>query len=148
MSAALHGGCACGAIRYVLHDPYDTGWCHCRLCQKTSGAPAIAFTTARRDGFAWTSGEDHLRAFASSTFGRRQFCDQCGSLLTIQVDFQPDEIDVACASLDDPAAAAPTFHIFCKDALGWAPIDDGLPRYDRFRPDTRGLQPGQTDPEA
>jgi len=148
MIEPLHGGCACGAVRYTLSAPFDTGWCHCRICQKTSGAPAIAFTTARRENFAWTAGEDTLRVFNSSDFGRRCFCGLCGSLLTIEVDFQPDEIDIACASLDDPEAAPPTFHIFCKDAPSWAPIDDGLSRYDQFRPDTRGLEPGQTSAET
>jgi len=147
VSARLEGGCACGTVRYALSDPYDTGWCHCRICQKTSGAPAIAFTTARRDKFAWTAGEDQLQTYASSGFGHRRFCGRCGSLLAIEVAFQPDEIDVACASLDDPEAAPPAFHIFCKDAIGWAPIDDALPRFDEFRPNTRGLMPGQTSVE-
>ena len=148
MSRRLEGGRACGAVRYALSEPYDTGWCHCRVCQKTSGAPAIAFTTARAETFAWTSGADRLRVYESSKFGRRRFCGTCGSLLTIEVDFQPGEIDVACATLDRPEAVPPSFHIFCKDAIRWAPIDDGLPRFDRFRPDTRGLKPGQTDPDA
>lgn len=147
MTVQLEGGCACGIVHYRLSDPYDTGWCHCRVCQKTSGAPAVAFTTARTDNFAWTSGADRLLVYQSSTFGRRRFCGTCGSLLTIEVDFQPGEIDVACTSLDHPETVAPSFHIFCKDAIAWATIDDGLPCFDRFRPHTRGLRPGQTDPD-
>lgn len=144
MNERIEGGCACGAVRYALSEPYDTGWCHCRICQKTSGAPAIAFTTAGRARFAWIAGEGELRSYTSSGYGHRRFCGRCGSLLAIEVGFQPDEIDIACASLDDPDAVPPGFHIFCKEAVAWAPIDDGLPRYDQFRPNTRGLEPGQT----
>jgi hypothetical protein len=75
----------------------------------------------------------------STSFGERRFCDTCGSLLTIRVDFQPESIDIAAATLDAPDMVPPAFHIFCKDALSRAPIDDGLPRFEEFRPETRGL---------
>jgi hypothetical protein len=65
--------------------------------------------------------------------------EACGSLLTIRVDFQPDTIDIAAATLDQPEGVAPGFHIFCGDAIPWALLDDGLPRHEKFRPDTRGL---------
>lgn len=144
MSARLGGGCACGAVRYSLSDPYDTGWCHCRVCQRTSGAPAIAFTTARREDFRWETGEP--RIYRTTAFGQRRFCGACGTTLTIEIDFQPDDIDVAVATLNDPDTLRPGFHIFCAEAVAWAPIDDGLPRHDKFRPDTRGLPPGVTEP--
>jgi hypothetical protein len=144
----VKGGCACGAVRYRLgEEPYDTGWCHCRLCQRTSGAPAIVFTTVKADALAIEQGEDRLATYRSTSFGRRQFCRDCGTLLTISVDFQPDEIDIAAATLDDPEAVTPGFHIFTKEAIAWAPIDDGLPRHERFRPETRGLSAGQTYPD-
>lgn len=147
MSGNLEGGCACGAVRYRLASaPYDAGWCHCRLCQRTSGAPAVAFATVRRDDYVVTAETGAVGEYASTHFGRRGFCTRCGTLLTIAIDFQLDEIDVAAATLDDPDAVTPAFHIFCEEAIGWAPIDDGLPRHDRFRPDTRGLEAGQTYP--
>jgi hypothetical protein len=142
------GGCACGAVRYRIEgELFDTGWCHCRLCQRSSGAPAIAFSSARIADFDIEAVADRLRAWRSTSFGERQFCAVCGSLLTIRVDFQPETIDIAAATLDQPEIVRPEFHIFCKDALVWAPVDDGLPRYEAFRPETRGLAPGQTMPE-
>ena len=134
------GGCACGAVRYRIDgNLFDTGWCHCRLCQKSFGAPAIAFSSAKIEDFAIEAGADRLRTWRSTSFGERQFCDTCGSLLTIRVDFQPETIDIAAATLDAPDMVAPAFHIFCKDSLSWASIDDGLPRFEEFRPGTRGL---------
>jgi hypothetical protein len=138
MTDLLTGGCACGAIRYQLREPpFDTGWCHCRLCQRTSGAPAIVFTTVGREAFSVTQGEP--ATWRSSAFGERGFCAQCGCLLTMRIDFQSDTIDVSAATLDRPDAVTPGFHIFCADALRWALPDDGLPRYAQFRPETRGL---------
>jgi hypothetical protein len=142
MTDILTGGCACAAIRYELRaTPYDTGWCHCRLCQRSSGAPALVFTTIAIADFAVTRGGPAV--WKSSSFGERGFCAACGTLLTIRIDFQPDTIDITAASLDEPERVAPGFHIFSGDAIRWAVLDDGLPRHEKFRPDTRGLAPGQ-----
>lgn len=141
------GGCACEGVRYrVIGELYDVGWCHCRICQRSSGAPALVFATATRADFIVEAGEDLLAERRTTEFGRRRHCARCGTLLTIEVDFQPDEIDIAAATLDGPEAVRPGFHIFCDDAISWGAIDDGLPRYAQFRPDTRGLAPGRTEP--
>ncbi len=138
MTDILNGGCACGAVRYELRTlPYDTGWCHCRRCQRSSGAPAVVFTTIGLAAFSIRRGAPVT--WRSSDFGERSFCGACGSPLTIRVDFQPDTIDIAAATLDQPEGVAPGFHIFCGDAIPWALLDDGLPRHEKFRPDTRGL---------
>ena len=40
------GGCLCGEIRYrVTEPPLDTNFCHCRMCQKFSGAPVTVGST-------------------------------------------------------------------------------------------------------
>ncbi|HET9621551.1 MAG TPA: GFA family protein [Kofleriaceae bacterium] len=145
MTTPLTGGCACGRVRYELHEtPFDTGWCHCRLCQRSAGAPALVFTTVHVASFRITHGAPSI--WRSTPFGERGFCATCGALLTIRIDFQPETIDVSAATLDQPAAVTPGFHVFCRDAVPWAKIDDGLPRFDQFRPDTRGLAPGQIQP--
>jgi hypothetical protein len=142
MTDLLTGGCACGAVRYELRaTPFDTGWCHCRICRRSSGAPAVVFTTIGAADFSITQGAPAI--WRSSSFGERGFCAACGSLLTIRLDFQPDTLDITAATLDRPEAVAPSFHLFCRDAIRWALFDDGLPRHDQFRPDTRGLEPGK-----
>ncbi len=37
----------------------------------------------------------------------------------MQVDHQPDTIDFTVATLDDPDAAPPGFHIFHGSRIGW-----------------------------
>lgn len=93
---ALDGGCACGAVRYRLDErPYDTGWCHCSVCRHVSGSGGLVFTTVHRDRYRIVQGEAHVGSFASTSFGTRTFCSLCGSPLTIHVNHQPDEIDIA-----------------------------------------------------
>ena len=141
MAKAIQGGCACGGVRYELASPpYDSGWCHCRTCQRVSGAPAMVFSTVPAGDFAFVEGEDLVEDFVSSSFGRRRFCGRCGTPLTIQVDHQPETIDFPIATLDAPDALPPGFHIFRASRIAWFETADDLPRHDRFRPDTRGLK--------
>ena len=136
----MQGGCSCGTVRYRLEsEPFDTGWCHCRACQRVSGAPALVFTTVPAQDFVVETGQDAIGTTRPTDFGVRQFCTRCGTPLTIAVDFQPDTIDVAAATLDEPDQVTPGFHIFYASRIAWAEAGDALPRHERFRPGTRGL---------
>ncbi len=142
MAAERTGGCMCGAVRYRLaSEPFDTGWCHCRLCQLASGSPGLAFATVPRADYVVEQGADRIGSFASTSFGSRQFCTRCGTPLTMIVNHQPDTLDFTVPTLDEPADVAPGFHIFHGEAIGWAETADALPRFAGFRPDTAGLVP-------
>jgi hypothetical protein len=141
METMKQGGCACGAVRYQLgSEPFDAGWCHCRICQLVSGAPAMAFATVPVEDMAFIAGADAIGTVRLTPFGRRRFCTKCGTPLAIQVDYQPGTIDFPVATLDDPDAVAPGFHIFRASKVAWFETADALPRHARFRPDTRGLE--------
>ncbi|HEV2866659.1 MAG TPA: GFA family protein [Allosphingosinicella sp.] len=140
MSVTMTGGCACGAVRYRLEsEPFDAGWCHCRICQLVSGAPAMAFASVPSGDYRLTQGEAKVKRFESTSFGFRRFCENCGTPLTMQVDHQPETVDFTIATLDDPEPVEPGFHIFRSSRIAWFETADDLPRHDRFRPDTRGL---------
>jgi len=144
MSEDWTGGCACGAVRYRLaSDPFDAGWCHCRTCQLNSGSPAMAFASVPVDDFRFTRGEALVGRFESSDFGHRLFCTRCGTPFLMRVNHQPETVDFSIATLDRPERVLPEFHIFYGSHIPWAPAADALPRHQRFRPDTRGLTPGE-----
>ncbi len=86
-----------------------------------------------------TSGADTIREVQSSSFGQRFFCGNCGTPLYVTVDHQPDTLDFSAVTLDDPEAVPPEYHIFWSSKIGWFNPDDDLPRHERFRPDTKGL---------
>lgn len=141
MWEVLSGGCMCGAVRYALKsEPFDCGWCHCRTCQLTSGAPAMVFASVPAGDFLWTEGSNEVRSVASSGFGHRAFCGKCGTPFLMEVDHQPETVDFSVATLDRPEAIAPGFHIFWGSKVAWFDPADDLPRHDKFRPDTRGLE--------
>ena len=145
MSPSFTGGCACGAVRYALKsEPFDGGWCHCRTCQLNSGAPAMVFASVPAGDLVWTQGADKVRSFPSSSFGRREFCGECGTPFLMKVDHQPETVDFSVATLDEPDRVAPAFHIFWESRIAWFEPKDTLPRHEKFRPETRGLE--GTDP--
>ena len=69
----LTGGCQCGAIRFAVKAaPVRVSICHCRMCQKASGAPFASFADIEHADFAWTKGKP--AAFRSSSIAERDFC--------------------------------------------------------------------------
>lgn len=133
MFEPLEGGCLCGAVRYrITKAPLDSGYCHCRMCQKTSGAPVQASAEIPVEGFAFIKGE--VTTYRSSARASRQFCPTCGSQLTFRVDADPTFVSVNTPTLDDPAALPPRRHIWCESRIAWFDTADGLPRHDREGP--------------
>ena len=105
----------------------------------------MVLTTIPLKDFQITQGSELVGNFASTSFGTRTFCRACGSPLTIHVRHQPNEIDVAVGTLDNPDGVKPTFHLYVSEAPGWVVQEDGLSRYAALRPDTRGLRTGQVE---
>lgn len=127
----LQGGCLCGDVRFQIKaPPIQSGYCHCRMCQRNSGAPAVAWFSVLVHDFAYVAGRP--AAFRSSAHGQREFCPRCGSYLVFRDD--TPEIGVNTASLDDPGAVPPTFHIYWESHIDWFDTADTLPRYEKGLP--------------
>jgi hypothetical protein len=122
------GGCLCGAVRFRTGgSPSYVNFCHCRMCQKASGAPMMAWATYERAKVEF-DGEPKLRR--SSPTVERGFCGECGSTLIWQ---RPNAatLDLAVAAFDDPNALAPSEHIWTESRARWLTLTDHLPRYRR-----------------
>jgi hypothetical protein len=68
-------------------------------------------------------------AYNSSAEAIRCFCGRCGTPLTWQAIDNPRLIDVAIATLDDPAAVEPSMHIWTESRIAWFETADHLPRH-------------------
>lgn len=133
--AERSGGCLCGMVRYrVTGPPRSVGYCHCRMCQKSTGAPATSWATFKAAAFAFSSGSP--RELRPSPGARRGFCGACGSPLTFRFEHAGTQwIDVTVASLDDPASLPPQYHIWTGSRIAWFDIADSLPRHAEAGPD-------------
>ena len=122
------GGCLCGAVRYrASAEPIVVTHCHCRMCQKQSGAAFVTWAAFPTKSFAFTQGTPVTHR--SSAKAERTFCAACGGTLTFRHDESSHQVDVAAGSLDDPGAIAPIDHIWTSSQVGWARLADRLPRH-------------------
>jgi hypothetical protein len=127
----ITGGCHCGAVRYAIGAVHASMVCHCRTCQRVTGAPVVAWLSVRADDYHVTRGEP--ASYASSPGIARTFCAACGSQLTYAS--ATEEIDVTVATLDDPGAFPPTHHSWLSHNIPWIKFGDGLPHFSKSRSD-------------
>jgi hypothetical protein len=121
------GGCLCGAVRYEAEAYLAKAYfCHCRMCQKSSGAPA-EIAVPVKPGTLVFSGEEPTY-YRSSPFGRRGFCRLCGSRLVWMSPDRPEWTNLSVGCLDHPEDAVPSEHCCIESQLPWYRFDDGLPR--------------------
>jgi hypothetical protein len=124
------GGCLCGKVRYEAQVFLKSGYyCHCRICQKSSGQPAEIAVQIKAGTLVFTKSEP--KYYVSSEHGKRGFCDVCGARLLWQaLDPQNDWMtNVTVGSLDNSAEAEPSLHIFVDTKLPWYKSDEQLPKF-------------------
>ncbi|OZG70819.1 hypothetical protein BTA51_23545 [Hahella sp. CCB-MM4] len=130
----VNGGCLCGAVRYRIEgELVDAGYCHCRLCQCSSGAPVLAWLTVQQEALTIVQGKP--KAYKSSAHYQRKFCSQCGTQLIFRKTTRPRTVDITIASLDKPAAVVPEYHIWTDSRIPWFDTNDTLCRYADAGPD-------------
>jgi hypothetical protein len=144
MKLPLEGGCLCGAVRYrISAEPRSADYCHCSMCRRAAGAPVVARITVANAAFAWTAGEPAVHR--SSAEAQRLHCRICGTQLALRDE--PDHLDVTLASLDDPDAVRPSYHIWTASRIAWFDTADDLPRYgENRRPGSGSANASETRP--
>ncbi|MGB0411470.1 MAG: GFA family protein [Pikeienuella sp.] len=127
------GRCSCGAVSWAYSG--EETWacfCHCDDCRRNCAAPVVAFIGVPLSNFEWTG--KTAKVWASSPGVERHFCDQCGTPMAFQADHYAGEIHLYAASLSNPAAFEPAFHVHYEERLPWLHIDDNLPKHPGFAP--------------
>ncbi|MGH6776799.1 MAG: GFA family protein [Bradyrhizobium sp.] len=119
------GGCQCGAIRFALTAaPVKISVCHCRMCQKASGAPFASFAEIKKSDFTWTRGKP--AAFRSSSIAMRDFCADCGTPLSFR-RIDGERIEIMTGTFDRPDRLVPTRQYGIESRLGWVAGIANLP---------------------
>lgn len=121
----LTGGCQCGAVRFALSvPPPKVSICHCRMCQKASGAPFASFADIEHEDFTWTRGKP--ASFQSSSIAERDFCAACGTPLSYRA-IDGDMIELTTGSFDRPDRVVPTYATGTEAHLAWVGRIGDLP---------------------
>lgn len=128
---ALTGGCHCGAVRYeVTRVPRRHSLCHCKDCQRTSGAPVVAWAVFDEQALTISGATS---AYNSSGDVVREFCPKCGTgLFYRSASFFPGEVDVRTATLDNFDDLPATELIQLADTPVWWKSLHDLPSHERY----------------
>jgi hypothetical protein len=133
------GGCDCRHVRYrLLTRPLFVHCCHCRWCQRESGASFALNAMIESDRVQLLAGAPELVLTPSdSGLGQRiARCPQCRlALWSHYAGSGPAVSFVRVGTLDDPDLLPPDVHIFTASKQPWVPLPDGTPAvpgyYDR-----------------
>ncbi|MCG8614522.1 MAG: GFA family protein [Pseudomonadales bacterium] len=117
----IRGGCLCGAVRYECSAaPIVSLVCHCRDCQKSSGAPMVAVLFVPRES---VSIQGVLKQFSSpgssGKLTERHFCGECGSSVFGVAGAMPQFMAICSGSLDDSSWVKPQAQCWTARKQNW-----------------------------
>ena len=127
----LTGGCGCGRIRFEVDAPLVVAlYCHCRRCQRRTGAAASPQARVQPGSVRVVAGAEHMRAWAPEGGIEKAFCAACGSALFGRSPEDQSILSVRLGAFDGDPGIRPTARQFVAYAAPWEAIaDDGLPRF-------------------
>ena len=126
-SSPITGACLCGACRYsTTAKPINSRACHCKCCQRATGAPLYARVMVPLDQVSirgpvswWDNTETGLQ---------RGFCSQCGSTL-FSARPAANTVGLTHGTLDEPHRHPPTEQIWTDARQPWLSGLNDLPGF-------------------
>jgi hypothetical protein len=134
MSAAkfpAEGGCDCRTIRYRLETaPLFVHCCHCRWCQRESGASFALNAMIEAERVTRLAGEPEIVDTPSAS-GKGQKIARCPRCrVAAWSHYAGGGLRIAfvrVGTLDDPDALPPDVHIFTSTKQPWVVLSPGTP---------------------
>ena len=129
----VKGGCLCGRVRYRVDGPlFDVSNCHCSMCRRQHGAAYATYAQFEAGDFEWTAGEELVKTFETPAGAGWCFCSECGS--TLAGTDKGEITSITLGTVEGDPGVAPELHIFAGSKAGWDEIDDTLPQFDEWPP--------------
>jgi hypothetical protein len=135
----LEGGCDCRQVRYRMTSaPLFVHCCHCRWCQRESGASFALNAMIESDRVQLLAGDPELVHTPSESGAGQKIarCPQCRvALWSHYAGAGPLVKFVRVGTLDEPDRLPPDIHIFTASKQPWVVLPPGVPAvpeyYDR-----------------
>src|SRR5512141_1717057 len=132
------GGCTCRFVRYRMAQPLFVHCCHCRWCQRESGAAFALNALIESDRVELLAGDvEAVDTPSNSGKGQKiSRCPKCRVALWSNYAGAGDAVRfVRVGTLDDPDRFPPDIHIFTASKQPWVVLPPGVPAvleyYDR-----------------
>ena len=138
-SFSIEGRCDCSRVRYRLTSrPLFVHCCHCRWCQRETGASFALNAMIEADRVALLGDEPEI-VLTPSNSGKGQKiarCPTCRIAVWSNYSGAGDAVRfVRVGTLEDPDRLPPDIHIFTSSKQPWVVIPPGMPAvpeyYDR-----------------
>jgi hypothetical protein len=135
----IEGGCTCRAVRYRMTSaPMFVHCCHCRWCQRETGASFALNALIESERIVVQSGTPQaVNTPSNSGKGQKIVrCPTCRIALWSHYAGAGDKLSfVRVGTLDDPDRAPPDIHIFTASKQPWVVLPPDTPAvaeyYDR-----------------
>ena len=137
--AMLDGGCTCRQVRYRMRArPLVVHCCHCRWCQRESGASFALNAMIETDRVTLLAGQPELVDTPSASGKGQKIarCPRCRvALWSHYAGAGAGMKFIRVGTLDTPDALPPDIHIFTSTKQPWVVLPPGTPAvpeyYDR-----------------
>jgi hypothetical protein len=132
----LDGGCDCRQVRYRMETrPLIVHCCHCRWCQRESGASFAVNAMIEADRVSILSGDPEVVDTPSES-GRGQKISRCPNcriaLWSNYATAGPVTRLVRVGTLDEPDRLPPDIHIFTSTKQPWIETPAGTPSFAEY----------------
>ena len=132
----IEGGCDCKAVRYSLTSaPLIVHCCHCRWCQRESGA-AFALNAMIEADRVISLGSEPEIVDTPSNSGKGQKIARCSrcriAVWSHYAGSGPLTRFVRVGTLDDPDALPPDVHIFTLSKQPWVVLSGATPEFTQY----------------
>jgi len=132
----LQGGCDCGAMRYQMTSrPLFVHCCHCRWCQRETGAAFALNAMIESDRVVLLQGEPILVNTPSNSGKGQKIarCPQCYIAIWSNYAGAGEAIRfVRVGTLDEPDRFPPDIHIFTSSKQPWVVLPPGTPAVEEY----------------
>lgn len=134
--APLEGGCDCRGVRYRLtRGPLFVHCCHCRWCQRESGASFALNALIETSCLSLLQGTP-LNVVTPSNSGKGQVIMRCPSchlaLWSHYAGAGPKLSFVRVGTLDEPDRLPPDIHIFTSSRQPWVTLPPNVPAVSEY----------------
>lgn len=135
-SVSYEGGCTCRAVRYrMTSKPMIVHCCHCRWCQRETGASFALNAMIEAGRVELLQGEVEL-VDTPSLSGRGQRiarCPKCHVAVWSHYAGGGDAVRfVRVGTLDEPDRLPPDIHIFTASKQPWVVLPEGAPAVEEY----------------
>jgi len=127
----LEGGCTCGSVRYrMTSQPMFVHCCHCRWCQRETGASFALNALIEADRVLLLTGEPEIVSTPSNSGKGQKIarCPKCRIALWSNYAGAGDALRfVRVGTLDEPDRLAPDIHIYTMSKQPWLNLSPEIP---------------------